>query len=311
MNRNYKKPKKKKDITKQITIFVLITAITTLLIIALTTNRNGNGDTSSAASSMASETQSDVSARNESDTASFVSESGTLSQPDESIPDESEPNESQQEFSYSIDITLYAQYIDPVDVEKYLILVNSQNTISSTYVPENLVTTVNAKAGYETTQLNATADKALEALLKEAAANGYKRIRMSSGYRSYALQSWWFNYYVEQESKKEKNKNLTKEEIEQIVVEYSARSGTSEHQTGLAVDIYDTDYNSTFAGTPSANWLAENAHKFGFILRYPEGKKSITGIKYESWHFRFVGRTVATEIYERDWTLEEYIEAYN
>jgi D-alanyl-D-alanine carboxypeptidase len=86
--------------------------------------------------------------------------------------------------------------------------------------------------------------------------------------------------------------------------------GSSEHQSGLAMDIASksTDLNLTegFAETIEGKWLAENAHRFGFILRYPKGKEAITNYEYEPWHFRYVGEKAATVIYQHDWTLEEY-----
>ena len=85
---------------------------------------------------------------------------------------------------------------------------------------------------------------------------------------------------------------------------YSARPGSSEHQTGLAVDINAAD--DWFNNTKEAKWLANNAYKYGFILRYPKGKEYITGYQYESWHYRYVGEKVAKYIYEHDITYEEY-----
>lgn len=95
----------------------------------------------------------------------------------------------------------------------------------------------------------------------------------------------------------------SEEEAEELAHEYVADPGTSEHELGLAVDINavgDAD------GWTVYTWLAEHAHEYGFILRYPEGKEDITGIAYEPWHYRYVGRDAAAEIYERDITLEEY-----
>lgn len=88
----------------------------------------------------------------------------------------------------------------------------------------------------------------------------------------------------------------------------AARPGASEHQTGLALDIF-SKYNSnknTFAESKTYLWLTENAHKYGFILRYPEDKVNITGYNYESWHYRYVGKDIATYIYENKITFEEY-----
>ena len=86
--------------------------------------------------------------------------------------------------------------------------------------------------------------------------------------------------------------------------------GTSEHHTGLAVDLVGTDYQTLDekqADTPEAKWLAEHAYEYGFILRYPEGKENITGIIYESWHFRYVGKEAAAEIMGQEICLEEYL----
>lgn len=87
--------------------------------------------------------------------------------------------------------------------------------------------------------------------------------------------------------------------------------GTSEHQIGLALDIYTDSYKSLdegFGETAAGIWLQENCGEYGFILRYPKGKEYITGIEYEPWHFRYVGRAAAQEIMSQGLTLEEYVE---
>ncbi|MGI6168220.1 MAG: M15 family metallopeptidase [Christensenellales bacterium] len=84
----------------------------------------------------------------------------------------------------------------------------------------------------------------------------------------------------------------------------------SEHATGLAVDILSASYaplDEGFAQTEEGAWLANNAHRFGFILRYPKSKESVTGVVYEPWHFRYVGVEAASEIFQRDICLEEYL----
>ncbi len=86
----------------------------------------------------------------------------------------------------------------------------------------------------------------------------------------------------------------------------------SEHTTGLALDILSENHetaNDAYGETPEGRWLVENAHRYGFILRYPEGKEHITGVIYEPWHYRYVGVEAATEIWERGICLEEYLEA--
>ena len=89
-----------------------------------------------------------------------------------------------------------------------------------------------------------------------------------------------------------------------------ANPGFSEHQTGLAMDISslsaNRDLTEEFGETIEGKWLKENAHLFGFILRYPKGKESITGYQYEPWHFRYVGEKVAPIIFSKNLTLEEY-----
>ena len=118
-------------------------------------------------------------------------------------------------------------------------------------------------------------------------------IYLSSGFRSYSTQDRIYNNYVARDGK-------------QMADTYSARPGHSEHQTGLAFDV--NQINDTFNDSAEAKWLANNCYKYGFILRYPQGKEDITGYKYESWHFRYVGVDLATKLYNNgDWiTLEEY-----
>ena len=87
--------------------------------------------------------------------------------------------------------------------------------------------------------------------------------------------------------------------------------GTSEHATGLALDIVSSTYDALDeqqAETAEAKWLAENCWKYGFILRYPVSKSDVTGIIFEPWHYRYVGKDVAKEIMEQNITLEEYLE---
>ncbi len=114
-----------------------------------------------------------------------------------------------------------------------------------------------------------------------------------SGFRSYTYQKNLYNRYVAQDGKVEADT-------------YSARPGHSEHQTGLAMDIGAIDRN--YGNQPGGIWLATNAWKYGFILRYPNGKAGETGYIYEPWHFRYVGKELAEAVYNNgDWiTLETY-----
>lgn len=95
-------------------------------------------------------------------------------------------------------------------------------------------------------------------------------------------------------------------------LEYTMPAGQSEHETGLALDILcstNTIMDESQKGEPGNRWLAEHCHEYGFILRYPENKEEVTGIRYEPWHFRYVGREAAAYLTEKGWTLEEFYEA--
>ena len=162
------------------------------------------------------------------------------------------------------------------------------------------------------------AAKALEALLTELwAATGDTSIIGTSAYRSYVRQTELFNGYIAEE--KVKNPTMSDDQIKQLVLSYSAYPGTSEHQSGLCIDLVDTErgqlenYADTgcFTNTITYNWLKNNAWKFGFVLRYPADKESVTGYSYESWHFRFVGRYHAEKMYRSGQTLDEYVAALN
>ncbi|NLK40257.1 MAG: M15 family metallopeptidase [Clostridiales bacterium] len=205
------------------------------------------------------------------------------------------------------DLSTYETYMNPAIRDDYLLLVNSNNKLANTYVPPDLTDV----AGTETAtsaakQLREYAAKSLEALLIEAEANGIKNLRVSSAYRSYANQNYLFNYYINNTMTE---KGISYEAAYKEVIAYSAPAGASEHQTGLAIDITSQlTLNQSFAQTEQYKWLSQNAHKFGFILRYPENKQEITNIMFEPWHYRYVGRYHATRIYESGLCLEEYLE---
>lgn len=205
------------------------------------------------------------------------------------------------------DLSAYEKYMNPALRDDYLLLVNGQSKLASDYIPPDLIDI----AGTETSaaaakQLREYAAKSLEALLLEAQANGIKNLRVSSAYRSYANQNYLFNYYINTTMAE---KGVSYEDAYKEVITYSAPAGTSEHQTGLAIDITSQlTLDQSFAQTEQYQWLSQNAHKFGFILRYPENKTDLTGIMFEPWHFRYVGRYHATRIHESGLCLEEYLD---
>ena len=170
-------------------------------------------------------------------------------------------------------------------------LVNRKYYLSNSFVPNNLVEISNVKKilrDNETMLLNKSAYDAYLKLYYNLIDNGYD-IYIFSAYRSYDKQ---INIY---------NSSLNKS--------YVAYPGHSEHQTGLAIDIstLDTGLTIHFENTKEFAYLKDNAHLFGFILRYPKDKEKITGYSYEPWHFRYVGIEHAKIIYENNLTLEEYI----
>ena len=124
-------------------------------------------------------------------------------------------------------------------------------------------------------------------------------IIINSSYRDYDYQEELWNRYS----------NLNGDEWADS---YAARAGSSEHQTGLAIDVttYNVKEQGDFEETEEFKWMQENAYKYGFILRYPKGKENITGYSYESWHYRYVGEKVAEEIHNLDITFDEYYEYY-
>lgn len=145
---------------------------------------------------------------------------------------------------------------------------------------------------------NVEARAAFEMMAQDAKKQGFELVAFST-YRSYEYQQTLYDRYVERDGKDEADKS-------------SARPGYSEHQTGLAFDIGEKGKENLwlteeFGETEAGKWLAENAHNYGFILRYPKGKEHITGYIYESWHFRYLGVELATRVKESGLTLEEYL----
>ncbi|MDW0110148.1 M15 family metallopeptidase [Sporosarcina aquimarina] len=139
---------------------------------------------------------------------------------------------------------------------------------------------------------------AFDEMAAEAALSGFNLTAFST-YRSYDYQVTLYNRYADRDGKEAADR-------------YSARPGYSEHQTGLAFDIGEQNHekhwaSSSFGETEAGKWLLANAHRYGFILRYPENKEEITGYMHEAWHFRFVGKSISDEIFKKNITLEEYL----
>ena len=138
-------------------------------------------------------------------------------------------------------------------------------------------------------------DKTAEAAFNEMASQAWSEgisLFICSGFRTYREQDMLYKNYASQRGEEEADR-------------VSSRPGHSEHQSGLCMDINTTEFD--FAGTKEAIWLANNCADYGFIIRFPLGKESITGYAYEPWHIRYVGKKAAKEIFDRDICLEEYL----
>lgn len=139
--------------------------------------------------------------------------------------------------------------------------------------------------------LNGEAMAAFDSMKKAAATEGIN-LFIVSGFRSYSYQANLYKNYVSRSGQAAADR-------------FSARPGHSEHQTGLALDLNSA--SSSFAGTKEAIWLANNSFRFGFIVRYPEGKEAITGYMYEPWHMRYLGVDNSTKVFNSGLSLEEYL----
>jgi hypothetical protein len=153
---------------------------------------------------------------------------------------------------------------------------------------------VNKKYSIPTDFANGLDDNALNALyeLQDAADESGYSLPIVSGFRSYNFQKDLYERYVYEDGQADADTS-------------SARPGHSEHSTGLAFDVGSV--TSSYGVTPAGKWLAKNCHKYGFIVRYPQGKSDITGYIYEPWHIRYLGVENATKVYESGLTLEEYL----
>lgn len=166
------------------------------------------------------------------------------------------------------------------------------DTVEPTYVDGVLL--VNKEYALPRSYGSGEDPEAYQALLKlqSAAWNAGYSLPMVSGYRSFDYQDELYNDYVAVDG------------VEKADT-YSAWPGHSEHQTGLAFDVGWVDLQ--FAYTGAGQWLANHAHEYGFIIRYPEGKEAVTGYQYEPWHIRYLGTELAEKVYESGLCLEEYL----
>lgn len=184
------------------------------------------------------------------------------------------------------------------DLPWYLTLVNSENPIDDNF--QITLTRLRNKQA-----IDARCYPELQAMMDDCRAAGLSPIICSS-YRTYDKQEELFEQQVQEFI----NQGYGKLDAQKKAAGAVARPGTSEHELGLAIDIVDESnqrLNQYQENTAVQRWLMQNSWRYGFILRYPSDKTDITGIQYEPWHYRFVGKEAARIIYENNWTLEEYL----
>ncbi len=205
----------------------------------------------------------------------------------------------------------------------YALLVNADNLLDKSFKPDPQVKVTGVKrATSAAVYLEKTAAEALKAMFEAAslvteytyvAADGIEKLAeygengmvlyLKSGYRSYGTQATVYANYLDRNNGVDDG--------------YVAKPGSSEHQSGLCADILNADYagrptmTQDFKWTPEAQWMKEYCADFGFILRYTEEAEAVTGIKFEPWHFRYVGEDIAAYIMAKEITLEEFTEAAN
>lgn len=187
--------------------------------------------------------------------------------------------------------------IKPTNVDDgILMLVNKFHYLSEDYNPDDIVKISNMYS-YDNNSIKEEVYTQYKKMWNAAKKEDLTLI-VTSSYRKYDVQDELWTSRANNQGEEEADKE-------------TARAGFSEHQTGLALDI--VTYNSLlndFENTDEFKWLQKNAHKYGFILRYPKDKEDITGYSYESWHYRYVGVEVATKIYEEKITFDEYYAYY-
>lgn len=188
---------------------------------------------------------------------------------------------------------------DPIVPDWNLTLVNPWNPLPE----DHTISLTRLKNGQA---VDARCYPALQDMMDACRGAGLEPLICSS-YRTQEKQEWLFENKVSQFLAKGLSEDAARAEAAKVV----ALPGTSEHQLGLAVDIVDTGYqllDDTQADTPVQQWLMEHCWEYGFILRYPKEKEALTGIIYEPWHYRYVGRDAALAIRDSGLCLEEYLE---
>ena len=190
-----------------------------------------------------------------------------------------------------IDKPFYTEMVTTDTSKGYLMIVNKYNKLPEGYSPK-----LESLSGYGNGSMEPTAAAAFRKMVDAGKEAGVS-LRSLSPYRSHSLQTWQYQFWVDAHG-------------QEMADRESARPGSSEHETGLAVDINTAVEESHFERTPEYAWLIENCWKYGFILRYLPDSEYITGYVYEPWHYRYVGVEHAEKIMKLGITYEEYYAYY-
>ncbi|OAZ39235.1 M15 family metallopeptidase [Paenibacillus polymyxa] len=184
------------------------------------------------------------------------------------------------------------------------VVVNKKRSLPVGYVPDDLVepqVPFSFEGPHEKRHLRKEAAEALEKLFDGAKKDGIE-LRAVSGYRSYKRQASIFDYNVKTKGR-------------DYAVKVGAAPGTSEHQTGLSIDVSSPSVGNvleqSFGASKEGQWLEQHAPEYGFIIRYMQGKEDVTGYVYEPWHIRYVGVDIAEDVAKQGLTLEEYFDENN
>lgn len=223
--------------------------------------------------------------------------------------DQLEQSEGSGEKMFKADLSDFEEYMNPEDKDAYLTLINSDKKLKEDYVPDDLVEVADTRSDRDKQKMRLNAAKSLEAMFIELRANGFYDVAVISGYRSYDYQAAMLeneiNYYLGiYDGDKEKAQSVASSQV--------TAPGALEHQSGLSADISSgAILTEEFAGEDVYKWIYSNCADFGFILRYPKDKSHITGVSFEPWHFRYVGRYHAKKIMDAGLCLEEYLSTLN
>lgn len=206
--------------------------------------------------------------------------------------------------AFLTDLSAYEMYMDPEDTDAYIRLINTAHPLDKDYIPEDLIEISDTRKDRKAVQMREYAAKALDAMFIEMRAAGFTDVSVTSAYRSYDYQTTLFNNSVNRFMKSYDYNTAYAKTAAEIAI-----PGTSEHQSGLCADLHNLPSASQlFEAEDVYKWLYTHCADFGFILRFPKNKSEITGIIFEPWHYRYVGRYHAQKIMQSGLCLEEYCE---